>query len=111
MAAAAATACWAVLLAGAGADPPTAAASERVTCPPGFELGALTLSEARQLPRFVQAFEDGVFTDEGFQAAFGPGGFFDRNANGILCFKDVIGLHQTSPYTYEIIDDPGGNPG
>ena len=73
-------------------------------------MGALTVEQARQLPRFVAAFDDGVFTDEGFQAAFGPGGFFDRNTNGILCYKEARGLENVSPYVYLIIDDPGGNP-
>jgi hypothetical protein len=106
----AATACSAVLLTGAASS---SAASERVTCPPGYEFGALTVTQARQLPRFVAAFEnpeDSGFTEEGFVAAFGPGGFFDRNDNGLLCYKEARGLENVSPYVYLIIDDPGGNP-
>lgn len=108
----AATVCSAALI--GGAAPSSAAASARPTCPPGYELGALTVQEARQLPNFVAAFanpEESGFTEEGFLAAFGPGGFFDKNANGILCYKEVAGLNEhVSPYVYIILDDPIGNP-
>jgi len=95
------------LLAGAGA--PRSPGSERVTRPPGFELGALTLEQALQLPRFVAGIDAGVFTVERITAHFAE---FDVNGNGVLCYKHVPGLeHAGAPYSYEIIDDPGGNPG
>jgi hypothetical protein len=98
---AAAAACCALL---APAGPAAAADPQRPVCPPGYNLGALTFEETLELPRFQAALEAGVFTEESLAEGFT---FFDANANGILCFKDVVGLEQRDPYVYLIIDDPG----
>jgi hypothetical protein len=108
LAALAATACTASLA--AGAAPSQAAAPERPTCPPAYDIGALTRDEARQLPRYVAAFADpnSGFTEDAFTAFFGTA---DRNGDGLLCFKLSPGIEELNPYAYQWIDNPGGNPG
>lgn len=74
-------------------------------CAPGFDLGALTLEEALELPRTQAGLSDGVFTKEGLAAGFA---FFDKNGNGELCFKDLGALNggvDGWDYFYNVVDD------
>jgi hypothetical protein len=86
---------------------PSVAAGDPVqqpTCPPGYELGALTFEDVVQLYA-------GLYTEEQLAPVFAG---LDVNGNGLLCFKQppafsTIPRFELHPYLF--IDDPGGNPG
>jgi hypothetical protein len=76
------------------------------TCPPGFNLGAVTFEEYLQLPRTQAALNDGIIDEPTLLAGLSS---FDRNGNRILCVQRNTGLDQTARplggYLYNVIDD------
>jgi len=81
------------------------AGKPRSTCPPGFDLGALTLAEAIQLPNVLAALADGFADVASLTAGFEA---FDSNDDGAICFKsypsnaDATSLLQ---YFYNVVDN------
>lgn len=93
---------------GALADKP------RVTCPSGFDLGALTFEQAVALPATQTGLTDGIFTLADVQAGFDA---VDANQNDLVCFQDVYGIARENPnpasllqYFFNIVDDNASNP-
>ena len=75
----AAVAMLAVLLVPQGAS----AGKPANVCPPGFDIGAVTLAEAIALPKTQLALADDFATLEGAIAGFEA---LDRNDDGLVCF-------------------------
>jgi hypothetical protein len=92
----------AVLLmpASASADKPS------YTCPPGFDLGGLTLEQTLQLPRVQAGLAAGVFTEDDLAAFFGSA---DTNGNGLICFQSgppvTPNPMSVITYAYNIVED------
>ena len=89
----------------AAASPAAAGGNAGFGCPPGFDIGAVTLEQALALPRVQAAFAAGVYDADAVIAAFTSS---DRNANGVICIKDIATLTNEaggSQYLYETNDD------
>ena len=74
-------------------------------CPPGFDLGGLTLEEGIALPRIQAGLGAGAFDTAGLTAQFNK---VDHNGNGVVCFKDVAALNggvSIWAFRYNIVDD------
>jgi hypothetical protein len=96
----------AVLLApqGAFADKP------RFTCPPGLDLGGLTLEQALLLPNVQAGLAAGVFTEADLTITFDG---VDHNDDGLVCFKSYSGnasLVSQQQYAYNIADNNASKP-
>ncbi len=102
----AACACVAALLpvGGSGAKPSN-------TCPPGFNLGALTFQQWLALPRTQAEIRDEVATVE--QILAGLAGV-DKNGNGVVCGQLSRGLEVGNApgmqYIYNVVDDNASTP-
>jgi hypothetical protein len=80
------------------------------TCPPGFDLGALTFEEGLQLPNIVAALADGVYDVPTLGAIFDG---VDRNDDGLVCFKTPPSNANPASnlqYAYNITDDNASVP-
>jgi hypothetical protein len=76
------------------------------TCPPGFDLGGLTVEQALQLPRIQAGLAAGVCTAEDLAAFYDSA---DANGNGIICFQSIPPV-ETNPasglqYVYNVVED------
>ncbi|MBW3608785.1 MAG: hypothetical protein KY463_10580 [Actinobacteria bacterium] len=91
----------------AAATPAGAAGPPEKTCPPGFNLGALSLEQRLQLPKVQAALEDGIVTLEQIKAGAAA---IDKNGNGLLCVQDIPQANNAAPaagfeYFYNLSDD------
>jgi hypothetical protein len=80
-------------------------------CSPGFDLGGLTMDQGLALPRIQAGLAAGVFDIAGLTASFNK---VDKNADGIVCVKDVAALNGGAAfwqYFYNIVDDNASVPG
>lgn len=84
------------------------------TCPPGFDLGALTLEEALDLPRVQAGLAAGAY-DEAFVVETFLS--FDANEDGLVCHQDTFGIAGERPnpasqwqYLYNLVDNNASNP-
>ena len=80
------------------------------TCPPGFDLGALTLQQSLQLPNVVSGLADGVFDVESITAGFES---VDRNDDGLICFKSFPSNANPASllqYFYNVVDNNASVP-
>jgi hypothetical protein len=101
-----AVAVLAVLLVPQGAS----AGKPPAVCPPGFDIGAVTLEEAIALPNTQRGLEDGFFTLEGTFAGFDA---LDRNDDGVVCFKSFPSIASPSSllqYFYNGVDNDASVP-
>jgi hypothetical protein len=81
------------------------------TCPPGFDLGALTFEQALQLPRIQAGLAAGAYTAEDLAAFYDAE---DTNGNGVICFQSIPPV-KTNPasgwqYLYNIVEDRASVP-
>jgi hypothetical protein len=86
----------------------------RLSCPPGFDLGALTFEQAVALPGTQRGLADGVYTLADLQAIFDS---VDKNNNDLICFQDVFTIAGENPNPasgwqslFNIVDDNASNP-
>lgn len=89
----------------AAASPAAAGGNAGFGCPPGFDIGAVTLEQALALPRVEAGIAAGAYDASAVIATFNS---VDRNANGMICIKDIATLtHEAggSQYLYETNDD------
>jgi hypothetical protein len=91
----------------AAAAPAGAAKPPTTTCPPGFNLGALSLDERLELPKVKAALDDGIFTLEQIKAGASRA---DKNENGLLCVQEIEQANHAAPaagfeYFYNLSDD------
>lgn len=81
------------------------------TCPPGFDLGGLTLEQTLQLPRVQAGLEAGVFTEDDLAAFFDSA---DTNGNGLICFQSgpPVAPNPKSiiTYAYNVVEDNASVP-
>ena len=75
-------------------------------CPPGFDLGMLTIEQAADLPRSQAAVEDGLVDRAGLIATYTG---FDRNGDGYICgqlpYGFEVGNRPFGAYYYNFADD------
>ena len=94
------------ILAAAAAAPTAQAAKPRFTCPPGFNLGRMTLDEIIALPRTQAAIAAGVVSEEALRAGFPS---IDRNGTGAICVQLSNGLETgnrpNGQFFYNFVDD------
>jgi hypothetical protein len=80
-------------------------------CPPGFDLGGLTVEQALQLPRIQAGLVAGVYTAEDLAAFYDSA---DANGNGIICFQSIPPVETNPasgwPYLYNIVEDNASVP-
>lgn len=90
-----------------------AAAKPPAGCPAGFDLGALTYEETLDLPRIQAGLGAGAYDLAEHEAIFV---FVDRNADGLVCFKDVATLADGAApqsgwqYLYNVVDNNSALP-
>lgn len=90
-----------------------AAAKPPAGCPAGFDLGALTYEETLDLPRIQAGLGAGAYELADHEAIFVS---VDRNADGLVCFKDVATLAAGAApqsgwqYLYNIADNNAALP-
>jgi hypothetical protein len=81
------------------------------TCPPGFDLGGLTLEQTLQLPRVQAGLAAGVFTEDDLAAFFDSA---DTNGNGLICFQSgpPVAPNPMSviTYAYNVVEDNASVP-
>ena len=80
------------------------------TCPPGFDLGELTLDDALKLPNILLGIADGVFDLESLTAGFES---LDRNDDGLVCFKSFSSNANPASllqYFYNTVDNNASVP-
>jgi hypothetical protein len=83
------------------------------TCPPGFDLGGLTLEQVLQLPKVQAGLAAGVY-DEEFVAAVQD--TVDANGDGVICFQTIPASGATPnpasnlQYFYNVIDNQASVP-
>ena len=90
------------------------AAKPAFGCPPSFDLGALTLEQALDLPRIEAGLAAGAY-DQGFvESVFAS---FDKNGDGLVCHQDVFGIAEERPnpaslwqYLYNLVDNNASVP-
>ena len=85
------------ILATAAAAPAAQAAKPRFGCPPGFNLGRLTLDEIIDLPRTQAAIEAGLVSEADLRAGFPS---LDKNGTGAVCVS--------LPHGFEVNNRPNG---
>ena len=81
------------------------AGKPRFGCSPGFDLGALTVEQAIQLPNSQAGLADGVFSLEQLHAGFDS---LDRNDDGVICFKSFSPNANPASllqYSYNTVDN------
>jgi hypothetical protein len=102
-----------LVLSGALLSPAVAGGRAGSGCPPGFDLGGLTLAESFGLPRIQAGLAAGAYTAEDHIAVFTS---LDHNDNGVVCFKDVAALNNGAneasgwQYLYNLVDDNASVP-
>lgn len=81
------------------------------TCPPGFDLGGLTVEQALQLPRIKAGLAAGVYTEEDLAAFYDS---TDTNGNGLICFQSgpPVAPNPMSvvTYAYNVVEDNASVP-
>lgn len=91
--------------------PQSASADKRSSrCPPGFDLGALTLEQGLQLPNILAGLAAGVYDVEGVAAIFE---FVDANDDGLICFQSFPSDASDSSllqYNYNVVDNNASVP-
>jgi len=95
--------------------PQTALADKPLrTCPPGFDLGALTFDEAFALPGTQRGLTDGIYTVEDLHGVFDS---VDANNNDLICFQDIYSIAGERPnaasgwqYSFNVADDNASKP-
>jgi hypothetical protein len=91
--------------------PQTALAEKPLrTCPPGFDLGALTLEQGLQLPNIQAALADGLIDVATLTVLFEG---FDANDDGLICFQSYP--TRSNPvteqqYAYNVVDNNASVP-
>jgi hypothetical protein len=90
-----------------------AAGKPTIACPPGFDLGGLTLEQAIELPNVQAGLAAGVY-DEAFVAEVQN--TVDANGDGIICFQ-TIPASGVSPnpaanwqYFYNVVENKASVP-
>jgi hypothetical protein len=85
-----------------------------MSCPPGFDLGALTFQEALALPGTQRGLADGIYTVADLEGIFDS---IDANNNDLICFQDVYSIAGERPnpasgwqYSFNVIDDNASKP-
>jgi hypothetical protein len=81
------------------------------TCPPGFDLGGLTVEQALQLPRIQAGIAAGQYTEADLDAFYDAE---DSNGDGVLCWQSIPPV-DTNPasgwqYLYNVVDDQASVP-
>jgi len=85
----------------------------RIACPPGFDLGGLTLDQALQLPNVQAGLAAGVY-DEDFVAEVQV--TVDANGDGVICFQTIPPSGATPnsasnwQYFYNVVDNKASVP-
>lgn len=96
----------------ASASPALAAKPATGSCPPSFNLGAVTIDDYLELPRTAAAIEAGLIDAEGLLANLTR---IDGNANDIVCVKlstgDETNNRPFGEYIYNVVDDTARVPG
>jgi hypothetical protein len=80
------------------------------TCPPGFDLGALTLEQGLQLPNIQAALADGVIDVATLTVLFEG---FDANDDGLICFQSYPTSSNPvtqQQYAYNVVDNNASVP-
>ena len=100
------------LLAAAGSVPAAHAQGKPSNvCPPGFNLGPVTIERAVALPRSQAAMNAGLITED--QLRFSYAGF-DRNQNGTICAQLSHGFEVNNrplgEFFYNFADDNASVP-
>jgi hypothetical protein len=86
------------------------AVKPRYGCPPSFDLGALTIEQALQLPNAQAAIADGIYTAADVAASW-PG--WDHNGDGRICFQSFpTNANPASllQYYYNVVDNNASVP-
>jgi hypothetical protein len=81
------------------------AVKPRHTCPPSFDLGALTVEQAIALPNSQASLADGVIDVAGLNAIFET---VDANDDGLICFQSFSGNANPASqqqYAYNVVDN------
>jgi hypothetical protein len=85
----------------------------RIACPPGFDLGGLTLEQALQLPNVQAGLAAGVY-DEEFVAEVQDA--VDANGDGLICFQTIPASGATPnpasnwQFFYNVVDNQASVP-
>jgi hypothetical protein len=83
------------------------------TCPPGFDLGGLTLEQALQLPNSQAGLAAGFYDEESVAAVFDT---VDANDDGVICFQTIPASGATPnpasnwQYLYNVVDNMASVP-
>jgi hypothetical protein len=80
------------------------------TCPPGFDLGGLTLEQGLQLPNIQAALADGVIDVATLTVLFEG---FDANDDGLICFQSYPTSSNPvtqQQYAYNVVDNNASVP-
>lgn len=79
-------------------------------CPPGFDVGGVTLTQFLNLPRHQAGLAAGAFDEEFLLSVFGK---VDHNGDGVICAKDVASLNggvSFWQYVYNLADNNASVP-
>jgi len=85
----------------------------RIACPPGFDLGGLTLDQALQLPNVRAGLAAGFYDEEFLADAFEAE---DANGDGLICFQTIPASGATPnpasnwQYFYNVADNKASVP-
>lgn len=101
----------ALLAAGWMAPGALAAGKPSNGCPPGFNLGPVTVEEALALPRSQAAVNAGLITEEDLGSVFEG---FDRNQSGTICIQlshgFIVNNRPLGEFFYNVVDDNASVP-
>jgi hypothetical protein len=105
------TAVGCALLGATGSVPAAHADKPRNTCPPGFNIGPVTIDQAVALPRSQAALAAGLITEDELRSVYAG---FDRNQNGTICAQLSHGFEVTNrpmgEFFYNFVDDNASVP-
>jgi hypothetical protein len=105
------TAVGCALLGATGSVPAAHAAKPRNTCPPGFNIGPVTIDEAVALPRSQAALDAGLTTEDELRSFYTS---VDRNQTGTICAQLSHGFEVTNrpmgEFFYNFADDNASVP-
>jgi len=85
----------------------------RIACPPGFDLGGLTLQQHLQLPNVQAGLAAGIY-DQAFVAQAQDA--VDANGDGVICFQTIPASGATPnpasnwQYFYNVVDNRASVP-
>jgi hypothetical protein len=83
------------------------------TCPPGFDLGGLTIEQSLQLPNIQAGLAAGFLDEASLREAFAG---FDANEDEIICFQTIPASGATAnpasnwQYLYNVVDNNAAVP-